>query len=86
MPRSSAPPISAVLASQSAIRLGFETGDSLERLHFVCPMTGHEIDVGIESDLDTLLRIRGNRLWVSCPVCGERHEWLGAGARPPTAA
>ncbi len=30
----------------------------MARLHFRCPVTGEEIDVGIESELGTLLRIR----------------------------
>ena len=47
----------------------------MERLHFVCPETGQEIDVGIESELDTLLRIRGNKVRAHCPACGQDHEW-----------
>ncbi|HXN43874.1 MAG TPA: hypothetical protein VN917_06480 [Xanthobacteraceae bacterium] len=30
----------------------------MARLYFRCPVTGQEIDVGIESELGTLLRIR----------------------------
>ncbi len=47
----------------------------MERLHFVCPSTGQDIDVGIDSDLETLLRIRKNRVLARCPVCGKSHEW-----------
>jgi predicted RNA-binding Zn-ribbon protein involved in translation (DUF1610 family) len=48
----------------------------MERLHFTCPRTGQDIDVGIGSELETLLRIRSNRVVVArCPVCGERHDW-----------
>ena len=47
----------------------------MERLHFVCPDTDREIDVGIESELETLLRIRSSPVHARCPVCGERHEW-----------
>jgi predicted RNA-binding Zn-ribbon protein involved in translation (DUF1610 family) len=47
----------------------------MERLNFVCPNTGQDIDVGIDSELETLLRIRGSRVIARCPVCGERHEW-----------
>jgi transcription elongation factor Elf1 len=47
----------------------------MERLYFTCPTTGKRIDVGIESELDTLLRIRMNRVCVRCPACGQRHEW-----------
>jgi transcription elongation factor Elf1 len=47
----------------------------MERLNFVCPTTGQDIDVGIESELQTLLRIRNNRVLARCPVCRERHQW-----------
>jgi transcription elongation factor Elf1 len=47
----------------------------MERLNFVCPTSGRDIDVGIGSELETLLRIRGERVRALCPVCGERHEW-----------
>ncbi len=47
----------------------------MERLRFVCPKTGLTIDVGIESELQTFLRIRGNRLRIACPHCGQAHEW-----------
>lgn len=48
----------------------------MERLYFVCPKTGREIDAGFESELETLLRIRAERIDVRCcPACGERHEW-----------
>jgi endogenous inhibitor of DNA gyrase (YacG/DUF329 family) len=47
----------------------------MERLNFVCPTTGRDIDVGIDSELETLLRIRGERIRARCPVCGECHEW-----------
>lgn len=53
----------------------------MERLHFTCPRTGETIDVGIESELDTLLRIRNKRILARCPRCGERHEWRVADAR-----
>ena len=47
----------------------------MERLHFVCPSTGQDVDVGIDSELETLLRIRRNRVLARCPVCDNRHEW-----------
>jgi uncharacterized Zn finger protein len=47
----------------------------MERLYFVCPKTGLSIDVGIESELQTLLRIRGESLRSRCPHCGQMHEW-----------
>ncbi len=52
----------------------------MERLHFICPQTGQDIDVGIESELETLLRIRRQRLFARCPACGDRHEWQVADA------
>ena len=58
----------------------------MERLHFHCPNTGKVIDVGIERDLDTLLRIRDKRVLARCPQCGERHEWLVADAQLKKAA
>lgn len=48
----------------------------MERLHFFCPKTGQEIDVGIESELDTLLRIRSNKVRARCPACDQDHEWM----------
>ena len=53
----------------------------MERLHFTCPTTGRDIDVGIDSELETLLRIRNNRIRARCPVCGEYHEWQVREAR-----
>lgn len=58
----------------------------MERLHFHCPKTGEVIDVGIESELDTLLRIRNKRVLARCPCCGERHEWRVADAQLQKAA
>ena len=47
----------------------------MEKLYFACPKTGQKVDVGIESELGTLLRIRTNTVSAACPVCGEKHEW-----------
>jgi transcription elongation factor Elf1 len=59
----------------------------MERLHFTCPRTGRDVDVGIDSDLETLLRIRTNHILARCPVCGERHEWeVGEAKLLPRAA
>ena len=58
----------------------------MERLHFVCPNTGQDIDVGIDSELETLLRIRNNHVLARCPVCEERHQWEVREARLPQAA
>jgi len=58
----------------------------MEHLHFVCPTTGREIDVGIDCDLDTLLRIRSKHVLARCPVCRERHDWEVRDAKLPEAA
>lgn len=58
----------------------------MERLVFLCPRTGQQVDVGIESELPTLLRIRGNKVRARCPSCGERHEWLVRDAQLAKAA
>ena len=58
----------------------------MERLYFACPNSGQDIDVGIDSELQTLLRIRHNRVQARCPVCGEQHEWQVSEARLPKAA
>jgi hypothetical protein len=47
----------------------------MERLLFICPTTRRAIDVGIESELETLLRIRLNHVRAKCPACGQSHEW-----------
>jgi transcription elongation factor Elf1 len=47
----------------------------MERLYFTCPTTGETVDVGIEAELDTLLRIRMKRVRMRCPACGQHHEW-----------
>lgn len=48
----------------------------MERLVFVCPYTGRKLDIGVESELQTLLRIRANKVRARCPHCGQRHEWM----------
>jgi endogenous inhibitor of DNA gyrase (YacG/DUF329 family) len=53
----------------------------MERLYFKCPKTGKDIDVGIESELDTLLRIRMSPIRARCPACGDWHEWQVCEAR-----
>jgi predicted RNA-binding Zn-ribbon protein involved in translation (DUF1610 family) len=58
----------------------------MERLHFICPSTGQDIDVGIDCELETLLRIRGNFVRARCPACGERHKWQVGEARLQQAA
>jgi hypothetical protein len=38
----------------------------MERLIFVCPTTGRDVDVGIETEIGTLLRIREKTLRARC--------------------
>lgn len=47
----------------------------MERLMFVCPVTARRVDVGVETEINTLLRIRTKTLRARCPDCGEWHEW-----------
>ena len=47
----------------------------MEKLVFTCPTTGQRVDVGIETELQTLLRIRASRLRTHCPACEQSHEW-----------
>ncbi len=58
----------------------------MERLLFVCPKTGRQIDVGVETEIDTLLRIKGKMLRAACPACGRSHEWPVSEAALPKAA
>jgi predicted RNA-binding Zn-ribbon protein involved in translation (DUF1610 family) len=47
----------------------------MERLIFTCPTTGKKIDIGVETEIGTLLRIRTETVRAACPACGEPHEW-----------
>ena len=47
----------------------------MEQLHFVCPNTGRDIDTGIGTELETLLRIKSKTIRITCPICREQHEW-----------
>ena len=58
----------------------------MERLMFVCPKTGRVVDVGIETEIGTLLRIKSKTLRSRCPACGQSHEWKVAEAVLPQAA
>jgi len=58
----------------------------MERLMFICPKTGREVDVGIETDIGTLLRIKSQPVRGRCPACGQSHEWKVAEATLPQAA
>jgi hypothetical protein len=58
----------------------------MERLMFICPATRREVDVGIETEIGTLLRIKSQKLRGRCPACGQSHEWKVADAVLPQAA
>ena len=58
----------------------------MERLIFVCPTTRAGVDVGIESEISTLLRIRSKMVKARCPACGETHDWRVGDAWLATAA
>ncbi len=47
----------------------------MERLIFMCPTTGQKIDVGVDSEIGTLLRIRMKMVRAKCAACGQWHEW-----------
>jgi hypothetical protein len=47
----------------------------MERLIFVCPATGDPVDVGVATEIRTLLQIRSNCVRALCPVCGQHHQW-----------
>jgi predicted RNA-binding Zn-ribbon protein involved in translation (DUF1610 family) len=48
---------------------------AMERLVFICPTTGREVDSGVETEIGTLLRIREQTVRARCSACGEVHEW-----------
>ena len=58
----------------------------MERLLFVCPKTSETVDVGVMSEISTLLRIRSQSLRARCPACGGWHEWRIADAQLSKAA
>lgn len=47
----------------------------MEDLYFLCPTCGSELEIGIATELNTLLRIRDRRVRALCPRCGRTHEW-----------
>jgi len=59
---------------------------AMERLKFECPTTGRMVDVGIESEITSLLRIRQNVVHAQCTACGQQHEWLVRDAQLQRAA
>jgi predicted RNA-binding Zn-ribbon protein involved in translation (DUF1610 family) len=47
----------------------------MEKLLFACPNTGQQVDIGVTTEIITLLRIRSRMVRAHCPACGETHEW-----------
>ncbi len=47
----------------------------MERLIFTCPTTRQQVDIGVTTEIGTLLRIRSRVVKAQCPACGETHEW-----------
>ena len=47
----------------------------MEKLIFVCPKTNSQVDIGVATEIGTLLRIRSSLVRAQCPACGEIHEW-----------
>lgn len=58
----------------------------MERLFFICPNTRRTIDVGVVTEIGTLLRIKSEKLRTRCRACGEVHEWTVREAVLPKAA
>jgi hypothetical protein len=48
---------------------------AMEKLIFVCPKTNQQVDIGVGTEIGTLLRIRSRMVRGRCPACGETHEW-----------
>jgi len=47
----------------------------VENLAFVCPNTRERVEIGVATEIGTLLRIRSRVVRATCPACGETHEW-----------
>jgi len=58
----------------------------MERLYFICPATRRAVDVGITTEIGTLLRIKSETLRARCKACGQVHEWKVREAALPKAA
>ena len=58
----------------------------MERLFFVCPTTRRTVDIGVETEIGTLLRIKSEKVRAECPACGKVHEWTVRDAALPQAA
>ena len=58
----------------------------MERLFFTCPITRRSVDVGVETEIGTLLRIKSSKVRAECPACVNVHEWTVSDAALPQAA
>jgi hypothetical protein len=57
----------------------------MERLFFICPITRRAVDVGVSTEIGTLLRIKSRVLRSECAACGQIHEWAVRDAVLPQA-
>ena len=48
----------------------------MEKPIFACPNTNRHVDIGVATEINTLLRIRSRVVRAHCPACGETHEWV----------
>lgn len=46
----------------------------MNAISIFCPVTGHNVDTGVETDWSTFFQLRPMRMRVRCPQCGGRHE------------
>jgi hypothetical protein len=46
----------------------------MNSISIFCPVTGRNVDSGVETDWSTFFQLRPFRMRVRCPQCGERHE------------
>jgi hypothetical protein len=64
----------AALPNREARLIDFEEA-GMERLIFQCPTTGDPVDVGVATEIRTLLQIRSSCVRAMCPACGRHHQW-----------
>jgi hypothetical protein len=46
----------------------------MNSISIFCPVTGGNVDSGVETDWSTFFQLRPFRMRVRCPQCGGRHE------------
>lgn len=46
----------------------------MNAISIFCPVTGRNVDSGVETDWSTFFRLRPLRMRVRCPECGGSHE------------